>query len=103
MKRGAVAVIFTSLRNGSDSAGYAEASAAMAAEAARQPGYLGLRAVRDAAGEGITISYWADEAAAIAWRDHAEHAPIRARGRGDWYDRYEVVVATVSRAYDWRR
>ena len=102
-KRGAVAVIFKSLRNGRDDAGYAAASAAMDAEAARQPGYLGMDAVRDATGEGITISYWADDAAALAWKAHAGHAAIRAQGRTDWYDSYEVIVARIERGYRWAK
>lgn len=102
-KRGLVAVIFTSRRNGQDPQAYDEASNAMAREAARQPGYRGMESVRDADGDGITISYWADEAAARAWRDHAGHAAIREAGRAIWYDRYEIVVAEVTRGYRWER
>ncbi|NIJ09519.1 heme-degrading monooxygenase HmoA [Sphingomonas vulcanisoli] len=102
-KRGACAVIFISRRNANDPQGYAQASETMAAEAARQPGYLGMDSVRDADGEGITISFWQDEAAALAWRKHAEHSLIRDRGRSDWYDRYGVVVTRIERAYHWRR
>ena len=96
-----VAVIFVSRRNECDEAGYRAAARSMEAEAARQPGYLDLRSVRGADGEGITISYWEDEAAALAWRDHPGHAAIRAQGREHWYDSYEVVVAKVERAYSW--
>ena len=102
-KRGAVAVIFSNRRNDRDDAGYHSAAAAMAEEAARQPGYVGIDSVRAADGHGITISYWADEASALAWRDHAGHAAIRDQGRADWYDSYEVVVATVTRDYRWDR
>jgi heme-degrading monooxygenase HmoA len=52
---------------------------------------------------GITISYWADDAAAIAWRDHPEHTAIRDHGRSLWYDSYSVNVARIERAYDWTR
>lgn len=103
MRRGAVAVIFINRRNGLDAAGYAAASAAMDAEAARQPGYIGVDSVRDATGEGITISYWEDEAAALAWRNHAGHSAVRDRGRADWYDRYRVIVSEVTRFYAWER
>ena len=54
----------------------------MDALAAAQPGYRGVDSARGADGLGITVSYWADDAAAIAWRDHPEHAAIRERGRG---------------------
>jgi len=102
-KRGTIAVIFRSRRNGLDDAGYAEAAAAMGALAREQPGYLGIASVRGADGEGITISYWADEVAALAWRTNAEHTAIREMGRARWYDRYEVIVAEVTRSYGWER
>jgi heme-degrading monooxygenase HmoA len=100
---GEVAVIFSSIRTDADPAGYAAAAAAMDALAARQPGYRGIDSVRGADGAGITISYWADDAAAIAWRDHPDHAAIRERGRDRWYDRYRVTVCTVTRGYAWSR
>ena len=100
-KRGLCAVIFISRRNGQDDAGYEAAAAAMADEAARQPGYAGIESVRDPAGRGITISYWQDESAALAWREHAGHSAIRDQGRANWYDSYEVVVAEVRRSYRW--
>lgn len=103
MKRGTVAVIFLSRRNGVDEAGYAEAAAAMDALARKQPGYRGISSARGTDGGGITISWWADEAAALAWREHAEHAAIRQLGRERWYDRYEVIVTEVTRAYSWAR
>jgi len=102
-RTGQIAVIFTSIRNGADATGYGEAAAAMDALAAAQPGYRGVDSVREADGRGITVSYWADDAAAIAWRDHPEHAAIRERGRALWYDGYSVNVARIERAYAWTR
>ena len=71
--------------------------------AARQPGYLGAESARDDSGFGITVSYWRDEAAIRAWKHQAEHAATRDRGRADWYERYELRVARVERAYGWTR
>lgn len=102
-RTGQVAVIFVAQRTGEDDAGYGAAAAAMAALAERQGGYAGIRSVRGDDGLGITVSYWTDEAAAIAWRDHAEHARIRERGRERWYDWYELQVTRVERDYGWRR
>jgi heme-degrading monooxygenase HmoA len=99
--RGEIAVIFVSWRTPHDPVGYAAAAAAMEALAASQPGYRGIRSTRDSGGVGITVSYWADEAAALAWRAHPEHARIREGGRQDWYDAYEVMVARIERAYSW--
>ena len=100
---GQVAVVFASQRNRDDGAGYAVAADAMDVLAAAQPGYRGVDSARAPDGFGITVSYWADDAAAKAWRDHPDHTAIRDAGRGRWYDSYTVAVATVTRGYDWRR
>lgn len=100
---GDIAVIFLSQRTDADRAGYDAAAAEMTALAARQPGYRGMDSVRDGDGLGITISYWADDASARAWRVHPDHARIREAGRDRWYSRYDLVVAEISRAYDWTK
>ncbi len=100
---GEIAVIFRSQRNGRDAPGYYAAAEAMERLAGAQPGYRGIVSTRDGEGQGITVSYWTDDAAAIAWRDHPEHAAIRARGRAVWYDSYEVIVTRIERRYRWRR
>ena len=91
-----VAVVFTSLRTDGDN-GYAVMSARMEELAAQQPGYLGIEAARD--GLGITVSYWADETSARAWKEVAEHVVAQQRGRDTWYADYRVRVATVTRDY----
>lgn len=100
---GQVAVIFTAQRTDADADGYSAAADAMVALAAVQPGYAGIESVRDATGLGITVSYWADDASAVAWRDHSEHAAIRDAGRDRWYAWYRLEVTRVERAYGWTR
>lgn len=95
---GAVAVIFHSVRRADGSAGYAEMAEAMDALVAQQPGYLGVRSVREGQ-EGITVSYWRDDASARGWKAVAEHLVAQRRGREEWYAEYDVVVAEVIRAY----
>jgi len=96
---GAVAVIFASVRRGPDPA-YDEMGQRMAVLAAEQPGYLGVRSVRDSTtGEGITVSYWRDDASARAWKQVAEHLEAQHRGREEWYVSYSVEVAEVTRSY----
>ena len=91
-----VAVIFTSVRTEGDN-GYAAMSARMDELAAEQPGYLGIEAARDEL--GITVSYWADEASAQAWKQVAAHVVAQQRGRETWYADYRVRVAVVHREY----
>jgi len=72
-------------------------AAAMERLAERQPGYLGIESAREET--GITVSYWADQAAARAWKDVAAHLVAQQRGREIWYRDYRVRVATVERDY----
>ena len=102
-RTGQTVVIFASQRTDDDAEGYAAAAEAMDRLAAAQPGYRGVDSARDADGFGITVSYWADDAAAIAWRDHPGHAATRAQGRLRWYASHTVTVATVTRGYAWSR
>lgn len=94
------AVIFTSTRRARPGDGYEEAAARMEQLARAQPGFLGVESARAAV--GITVSYWADLDAVEAWRRHAEHLLAQREGRDRWYERYEVRVARVERAYGHR-
>lgn len=96
-----IAVIFVSQRTADDPEGYAAAATAMEALAAAQPGYRGIVSARAPDGQGITVSYWDSDAAAIAWRDHPDHARTRAEGRRRWYESYDVIVTRVERRYRW--
>jgi len=92
------AVIFSSRRTDDDH-DYAATAEAMVRLASQQTGFLGLESVRDADGNGITVSYWESEAAIAAWRQNAEHTQARQRGRAQWYAAFSVRVARVDRAY----
>ncbi len=98
---GAIAVIFISMRTDADEDGYAEAASAMDSLARQQPGFIGIDSARGEDRLGITVSYWADERSAVAWRQNAEHAAVRALGRERWYAHYRLIVASVTRAYQW--
>ena len=98
---GAIAVIFAAQHSGRDADGYASMAAAMDALAARQPGFLGMDHAGGADGFGITVSYWADDASARAWRDNPDHRAAREAGRDRWYDRYTLHVARIERGYAW--
>ena len=103
IRKGNVAVIFVSRKTDADPEGYARAASEMEEEVGRAPGYLGHDSVGSADGSGITVSYWEDHASAAAWRAHARHSAVRDQGRKHWYEFYRLVVADVSRAYDWQK
>ncbi|MFM9136306.1 MAG: antibiotic biosynthesis monooxygenase family protein [bacterium] len=96
-----VAVIFTTRRS-DDLEGYAEMAARMDELARQQPGFLGVDSV-SSDDRGITVSYWVDEEASLAWRAVAEHQLAQRLGRDRWYDAYDLRVATVTRAHHFDR
>jgi heme-degrading monooxygenase HmoA len=100
---GAIAVVFVSQRTPGHGDDYGAAAEAMLARASKQPGYLGFDSARGNDGFGITVSYWRSEKDAVAWRQDAEHALIRDRGRAHWYEWYSLHIAEVARSTVWRR
>lgn len=102
-EKGTVAVIFVSQRAESDPEGYEAAAEVMMAAAARFPGYRGVHSARGADGVGITVSYWENDACARAWKMESQHEATREKGRATWYEWYELIVAEVTRSYDWLR
>lgn len=92
------AVIFSSKRRDGDH-GYAETAQRMHDLVAQQPGFLGVESARGTDGFGITVAYFESEEAIAGWRNNAEHAVARERGRNEWYEHFELRIARVERAY----
>jgi heme-degrading monooxygenase HmoA len=97
------AVIFTSKRSAVDERGYGIIAQRMVDLGARYDGFLGIESVRGADGIGITVSYWRDETALLEWKRDTEHQKAQRGGREAWYERFEVRVAKVERAYGFAR
>lgn len=90
------AVIFTSLRTAVDE-GYGHMAERMLAQAAQQPGFLGVESARE--GLGITVSYWKDLESIRAWKAHAEHQLAQQLGHAKWYAAFKTRIAKVERDY----
>lgn len=99
------AVIFSSQRKtgtglSSDGDDGYDAAAARMAELSRQtPGFLGMEHARSEDGFAITVCYWDSPSAIAEWKANAEHQDAQARGKTNWYEYYNVRIATVTRAY----
>ena len=50
-------------------------------------------------GKLLSLSFWRDEAAVAAWRNHAGHRLAQAAGRGGIFADYRLRVAGVIRDY----
>jgi heme-degrading monooxygenase HmoA len=100
------AVIFTTVRppvgapatDGATHDAYERTAAQMERLAREQPGFLGVESARDAAGVGITVSYWSSLEAIAAWRAQADHREAQRAGRAGWYSAYSLRVCRVERA-----
>ncbi|KPY88149.1 antibiotic biosynthesis monooxygenase [Pseudomonas syringae pv. tagetis] len=93
------AVVFTSLRTHDEGQAYADAAQRMVGLARQQPGFLGVESARGEDGLGITVSYWTDETAILAWKRQAEHAEVREQGRARWYQAFTTRICKVERDY----
>jgi heme-degrading monooxygenase HmoA len=98
---GAIAVIFVSMRTETDPGGYADAATLMVEKAEKFPGFLGVDSARGTDGVGITVSYWASQDDALAWKRDAEHSAVRDLGRDRWYRWYRLHVTQLLRSYGW--
>jgi len=98
----AVVVVFRSRRTSHSDEEYARVAQRMDDLVHAHPGFVSMTTVRDpGTREGITVGLFEDEDAVRAWRDAAEHAHARERGRQAFYEAYEIIVATVTRSYEW--
>lgn len=91
------AVIFRSIRS-DDTDGYADMAIEMELLASEQAGYLGIESSADAT-TGLTVSYWASDDDAKAWKQVGEHLAAQRLGAQRWYADYVVRIATVHRDY----
>jgi heme-degrading monooxygenase HmoA len=89
------AVIFTSKRREGDN-GYAAMAMELVELASRQEGFLGAESVRDAAGVGITVSYWASLDAIQRFKAEARHVDAQ-NCKGLWYENFGLRVCKVER------
>lgn len=102
MKSSYYAVIFSSKRSTTDPDGYEKMATRMIELARMQAGILRIESVRDADGNGITVSYWETEADIANWKLNSEHIVAQEFGRTRWYDSFTTKVCKVEREYSFR-
>jgi heme-degrading monooxygenase HmoA len=90
--------VLFSVERTDDGRDYVETDEALTELVVQQPGFLGVESLDDGR-FGITISYWATEDDATAWKKVAEHRAAQQLARDRWYTGYRVRVAKVEREY----
>ncbi|HIP48749.1 MAG TPA: antibiotic biosynthesis monooxygenase [Lutibacter sp.] len=91
------AVIFTSKRTEGHTDEYDEETQKMITLLADQKGFLGFETASKEI--GITISYWKDIAAIMAWRNNLGHLAAQKKGKESFYEAFKVRIAKVERDY----
>ncbi|MFS1703346.1 antibiotic biosynthesis monooxygenase family protein [Alteromonas sp. AMM-1] len=47
----------------------------------------------------IALSYWPDEDSVIRWKNDPLHKAAQQQGKQNWYQDYQVQVASINREY----
>ena len=90
-------------RSGIDVAAYSADADRMEALARNQPGFRSFKSYTSEDGEVIALSEWENEEAALGWRRHAQHAPVQAKGRKDYYESYTLFAGAPTRLHHFKR
>ena len=80
---------------------YLDLAAALRPELEQTDGFLSIERFESLVEPGkiLSLSFWRDEAAVQAWRNHAGHRATQAKGRAGIFEGYRLRVATVERDY----
>jgi heme-degrading monooxygenase HmoA len=80
---------------------YLDIAASLRPELEKIDGFISVERFASLTDDGkvLSLSFWRDEAAVIAWRRHAEHQAAQGRGRHGVFANYRLRVAAVLRDY----
>jgi len=80
---------------------YLDQAARLKPELEKMDGFLSIERFESLASPGklLSLSFWRDEAAVTAWRNHPEHRLAQAAGRGGIFADYRLRVVSVIRDY----
>ncbi len=67
------------------------------------PGFIDIAGFAGEDGSELALVRFDSPADVEQWRDHPDHVETRRRGREEFFDSYDITIATVSRQYDWTR
>jgi heme-degrading monooxygenase HmoA len=96
-----IAVIFEVWPAEGSQEDYLGLAADLRAELEGVDGFVSIERFQSLAEPGklLSLSFWRDEDAVTAWRNHAGHRATQAKGRGGIFADYRLRVARVQRDY----
>lgn len=80
---------------------YLDIAALLRPELDKIDGFISVERFRSVANpeKYVSLSFWRDEEAIMAWRSHLGHQDAQSKGRGDVFKDYRLRVAAVVRDY----
>lgn len=80
---------------------YLDHAARLRPELEKMDGFLSVERFESLTtpGKMLSLSFWRDEAAVAAWRNHAAHREAQAAGRAGLFADYRLRVVSVIRDY----
>ncbi len=96
-----IAVIFEVWPADGRKADYMEHAARLRSELERMDGFISIERFQSLAEPDklLSLSFWRDEAAIAAWRNHDGHRTAQSAGRAGVFRDYRLRVAAVARDY----
>ena len=96
-----IAVIFEVWPAAGRQADYFAIAAKLRAELERIDGFISVERFQSLTDPTklLSLSFWRDEAAVKAWRNHVQHRESQAAGREGIFSDYRLRIATVARDY----
>lgn len=96
-----IAVIFEVLPHEAERQAYLDAAASLKPHLERMDGFLSIERFQSLSNPGkiLSLSFWRDEQAVCAWRNHGLHRASQELGRGFIFADYRLRVAGVLRDY----
>lgn len=95
------AVIFEVLPEPERRQEYLDLAAELRPELEKLDGFISIERFSSLTEDGkmLSLSFWRDEAAVVAWRENLAHRAVQAKGRGGIFRDYRLRVAEVVRDY----
>ncbi len=96
-----IAVIFEVEPRDGRRAAYLDHAAMLRPELMEADGFISVERFESLTNPGklLSVSFWRDEAAIAAWRNHAHHRATQKKGRASMFEAYRIRVAGVIRDY----
>lgn len=96
-----IAVIFEVRPADGRTEAYLDLAAKLRDELVQMDGFISVERFQSLTDPGklLSLSFWRDEAAIAAWRNHTRHRATQSAGRGGVFAEYRLRVAAVLRDY----